>query len=519
MPTFKDKINHYDKDYVFEQYVKIVRNFKNYDSISRKKMLDAIYEEYSNYENIIDICTLRELKFLKKLTANFNDLELFKDDKYEWERGNLLNKFLIARDFKNDTFYIPNEIIEFVNQAVKKVNWKLRERIDALSEIVVTFCKIQGSVLADVVVEFGSGITGYDKDVIYSYIVNCKLFNYYVYLTYEKIESINKKELLAVYYDYYSLMDLLAEQRKKYGLAESLQIDTRKYKTIFYNDFDINNPKIKVLVDVIKSNNLVYFGILDEMKICALLNADRDSLKDRIKAIGKLRDEDYTSIINLIYGALDEMPSGALNGFTPNEAKKIEKKITAMEFEKEINHIEQVDACLSANDADLFYKLYFGLLSFVNVKYNIKPKMKIYRAKKVNPMELYEIVDKLLGNVVVEVSDFCQKNPFNFSKEELKLVEEFQKGKRGLYIIAKYEKEYTGLMTADRVYMIKGITCNIDKIISYKMLPYPVITTVLPFKGVLIYDSLLGDVPINMGSDFKQVFDRDYKKSMKYYHM
>ena len=51
------------------------------------------------------------------------------------------------------------------------------------------------------------------------------------------------------------------------------------------------------------------------------------------------------------------------------------------------------------------------------------------------------------------------------------------------------------------------------------MLPYPVITTVLPFKGVLIYDSLLGDVPINMGSDFKQVFDRDYKKSMKYYHM
>ena len=27
MPTFKDKINQYDKDYVFEQYVKVVRNF------------------------------------------------------------------------------------------------------------------------------------------------------------------------------------------------------------------------------------------------------------------------------------------------------------------------------------------------------------------------------------------------------------------------------------------------------------------------------------------------------------
>lgn len=519
MPTFKDMINHYDKGYVFEQYVKIVRNFKNYDSISRKKMLDVIYEEYSDYENIIDICTVRELKFLKKLIANSNDLELFKDDKYAWERSNLLSKFLVVKDFKNDTFYIPNEIIEFVNQAVKNVNWKLREKIDALSEIIVTFCKIQGSVLADVVVEFGCGITGYDKDVIYSYIVNCKLFNYYVYLTYEKIESINKEELLAVYHDYYSLMDLLAEQRKKYGLAESLQIDIRKYKTIFYNDFDINNPKIEVLVDAIRSNNLVYFGIFDEMKICALLNADRDLLKDRIKAIGKVRDEDYTSIIYLIDDALDEMPSGALNGFTPNEAKKIEKKITAMEIEKDKSYIEQTDACLSANDADLFYKLYFGLLSFVNVKYNIKPKMKIYGAKKINPMELYEIIDKLWVNVANEVSDFCQKNPFNFNKEDLELVRGFQKGKRGLYIIAKYEEEYTALMTADKVYMIKGITGNIDKIIPYKMLPYPVITTVLPFKGVLIYDSLFGEVPIKMGSDLKQVIDSDYKKSMKYYHM
>ena len=70
MPTFKDKINQYDKDYVFEQYVKVVRNFKNYDRISRGKMLDAIYEEYQKaYETrkaIIDNL-YHEIKVIKKL--------------------------------------------------------------------------------------------------------------------------------------------------------------------------------------------------------------------------------------------------------------------------------------------------------------------------------------------------------------------------------------------------------------------------------------------------------------------
>lgn len=62
-----DEVKYLKKDFVYEQYTRIVENFKDYEKISRVKMLDEIYDVYSNYHNIIDICTTRELKYLERL--------------------------------------------------------------------------------------------------------------------------------------------------------------------------------------------------------------------------------------------------------------------------------------------------------------------------------------------------------------------------------------------------------------------------------------------------------------------
>lgn len=62
-----DRINWYEKEYIYEQYSRIIKDFKEYDRISRKKMIADIYNMYDDYNNIIDICTTRELKFLEML--------------------------------------------------------------------------------------------------------------------------------------------------------------------------------------------------------------------------------------------------------------------------------------------------------------------------------------------------------------------------------------------------------------------------------------------------------------------
>ena len=107
-----DEINSFRKDYVYDQYMRIVYDFKNYTKVTKSQMLKAIYEVYSDYANIIDICTTKELKYLKNIilaeqkgqrNTNFNTF----DKKYEWERETLRDKFLIYYLLLKFYLYIP----------------------------------------------------------------------------------------------------------------------------------------------------------------------------------------------------------------------------------------------------------------------------------------------------------------------------------------------------------------------------------------------------------------------------
>lgn len=125
-----DRIKGYRKEFIYEQYTRIVENFKDYEKISKTKMLDEIYKIYDNPENIIDICTTRELKYLKmvlknKLTLddllkNPGKLEIkYLDDKYNWERQTLSQKILLEYDYYKES-HIPEEIVDKINQSLKK---------------------------------------------------------------------------------------------------------------------------------------------------------------------------------------------------------------------------------------------------------------------------------------------------------------------------------------------------------------------------------------------------------------
>ena len=71
---------------IYNTYSRIVDNPLKYENITGKKMLKKVEAFYSNPNNILEICTDRELKFLKKVLNNEN--KLF-DEKYYWERHKL----------------------------------------------------------------------------------------------------------------------------------------------------------------------------------------------------------------------------------------------------------------------------------------------------------------------------------------------------------------------------------------------------------------------------------------------
>lgn len=512
-----DRINWYEKDYIYEQYSRIIDDFKEYDKISRKKMIAEIYNFYDDYNNIIDICTTRELKYLEMVLDENHDMQELLKRKYVWERENLEEKFLILIDI--DNIFVPDEIFEKVQKAIKNVDWTVTERNDELNEILVGYCKAVGSTLFDSFCSLFTQITNIGEDKLRYHMFYNKLFRYYVYFYVSHLEEKDDGFLSVAYQDFYYIEKEIEERRKEQGLAGSMEFNLEMYRTLFYNDFDINNKKVKKLVEELERNDLYFNYITDKIKECVALNLDREPLKKIISRIYNDNDPELPSFFKIMDEAMDEMPSAVLNGFSVNQAKKIEKKEKQIELNKTKKYIKQKNAHLSEADVELFYKIYFGLLEFTNKKYAIKKNLKIYNSINIEPYKLKDIIDKFWEKKDLIVMEFCKTNPYKFNKEELKLTSEFKKGFRTIVIIAKYEEEYTAFMAENKTYMVKGLTVNIDTIIPYNELPYPVITSIIPFKNVLVYDSQLIELSIKFGNEIYKVIENEYLKSPKYYHI
>ena len=213
------------------------------------------------------------------------------------------------------------------------------------------------------------------------------------------------------------------------------------------------------------------------------------------------------------------MPCAAMAGFTPKQYK--ENVVKDATLDKYISKTPQVNACLTEEAANRFYKLYFALLEYINNKYKIEPKIKkIYKQKNLNVNDLYEIDEYLWKNREV-IDDFIKENLYKFSKSELEEIKEFKNAtNEQFFIVAGFEEEYTKVLSNDgKLYMVKGLNSNIDEIIDKDELPKIIYTTLLMFDGNIIYNSFFRSLPVNLGSNFKKEVIEDCKKAIVHYHL
>lgn len=515
-----EEIKDYKKEYVYECYFKISDNPKDYDKITKTKIIQEVFKIYSDYNNIIDICTQKELKYLENALkgvykeGNYNDYK----DETTWVIRTLEQKFLILYSFKNG-LAIPEEIIENVKLAVKNVDYKKKKQEDEINIILVSYFKQLGGSILFPACQFMSGISQIDEESIWKHMLSNRLFNYYVTIVEKNFDGIKGAVPYGIHNDYIDCIDKINEKRKKDGLAGSKQIDLHIFKTLFYYDFDINNPIIREFLNELYKLPIFTSNVLDVIKEYSALNSERDSLKKDIQSIPVIKYKDLTEFFKLMDKAMDEMPSCALNGFTPNEAKDIKMLEMKNEIIKAQQYIPQTNACLDKKDAKLFYKLYFALIDFTNEKYKINHHVKFYNRINNNPNDMTNIIEMLWNNKEEVFNEFINTNPYNFNDDELKIVNQMKDGIRDIFVIARFESEYTGFIHKDKVYMVKGINDNLDNVISYESLPYPAITTIIPFKNVLIYDSILQGIPTKMDPIFTNSIIEEYKKLMKYYHL
>lgn len=488
------------KELVYDRYMRIVYNIKDYDNISRKKMAEEIIKEYSQKGFMYEMCTTREINFLKYATKH----EITSKDftKYLWEIRTLHDKCI----FDIDKLEIYEEQKANVEDTLKIFKERKVKQNEDFYVFIVGYIKTVGSMFTkalDGVIESLIKIDRKDIGKLYGN----PMFHFYCEFTTKYFELNDIEEEMVSYRDYYHVLDELDDARMKYGISGALPINMQDYSDIFYYDFPIRKPAVKKMYDLFKNSliALSIFYLVDEARI----------LNDRSK-INKYFKGDTLKIIN---DALNDIPCAAMNGFTPNEHHK--EMLKKIDISKEFKHIPQNNACLCKNAADDYYKLYFALLEYVNNIYNIVPELKkIYKQLQLDSNKL-RLIDEYLWEHKDIIDDFIKDNPYNFTEDELKEIKEFKNAVSSkCFIIVGFDREYTKVLSNDgKLYMIKGIRGNLDRILNPEEMPIVIGATLLMFRGQIIYNGIFNSVPIDIGNDMKMQIAEDMKKSIPHYHL
>ena len=503
-----------NKNAVYNTYFRISEDPKEYEKITGKKIVEEIIKIYSNPSTIIEICTEKELKFLERI---LNDEENLYDDKSVWEHIELINKMIISDNGKK--VYIFEEIKDSVKEALKIVNWKKVKESDKINEVILGYLKVNGNSTMQALVAMISFLLDMPQDKIEDWIDNNRLINFYTYFTDEYFESLGMSLDIINYTNYMDVMDDLSLERSKQAIGGATPLEPKEYKEIFYTGFSTKKASVKKLVE--KLNEIGAFSVVLKSPILtfALLNADRSELKETLESFSLIDEKYIKELLSLLDAAMDDMPSGALNGLTPKEHKARKAKEIITNYKHYQEYVKQKNAHLSKKDTELFYKLFFGILEFTNRKYHIVPGLKIYKTKKIDPRILVNVIDEFWNKKESILIEFAFANPFNFSDEEMKIVRDFRKGFKDLFIVVKYEEDYTMFLSKYSLFMVKGITCNIDEIIPNKELPVPIITAILPFKGQIVFDSVLTAQPIKIGATMRENIIEETNNNKKIYKL
>ena len=498
----KDEYIKLPKDMLYETYLKIVYREKDYDNITRNKMIEEIIKEYKQDNYLYNICTEKELKFLKY--ANNKKLSIKDIEKYDWEIKRLNEKCIFSRT----TFEVFEEQKQNVEGALKTYSKNGKNNYEDLIIFMIGMVKRNGIILTKTfnpMIESMCGING--KGI--NSLMGSPLFHFYCEFSYDYFETTKKEEEFISYRDYYDILDDLADARKIYGIAGSVEFDARDVFDTFYYGFPIRKEKVKKMFDAINKrlDKEFMFKIIDEASV---LN-DRTGLELFVNQDIKL--------LETIYDALDEIPCAAMNGFTPNEyEEQLEEEI---DLDKEFSYVPQNNAHLCKNAVNQYYKLYFAILDYINKKYKIHPEIeKIYKQEGLDINKLYDI-DKYIWDNKKIIDDFIKDNNYKFTIEELNEIKEFKNAITSDYfVIVGFDREYTKFLSSDgKLYMVKGIRVDFDKIVNPSELPKIVSTTLLMFKGNIIFKSFFGNVEVVFGNDVKKDIIKQMKSAVVYYHL
>ena len=156
----KDEYLKLSKEMLYETYLRIVYNAKNYNNITKNKMLEEIIKEYAQENYLYCICTKKELDFLKYIKnkkLSVDDIE-----KYEWEIKKLNEKCIFSRV----ALEVFEEQEQNVQEALKTYEQNNKKGIEDVVIFIISKVKTNAIMLTKALTSMIESMFNFDEKEI-----------------------------------------------------------------------------------------------------------------------------------------------------------------------------------------------------------------------------------------------------------------------------------------------------------------------------------------------------------------
>lgn len=171
---------------------------------------------------------------------------------------------------------------------------------------------------------------------------------------------------------------------------------------------------------------------------------------------------------------------------------------------------------LSLEDVEQFFRLHRSLMFFVNQRLRVIPtKIGTPEAYSGLPPETRIKVHEALLEHVDLIDAFVAEDPFRFSDEDLEIVRSWTHLVTGTFYAFRQLANFMVFLSSTEPVVAYGVVALFDpfEAVIGPDLPRMIETTLLPFKGRIVYDGLISAYNVFFGAGIKRRLNDSYKEA------
>ncbi len=171
---------------------------------------------------------------------------------------------------------------------------------------------------------------------------------------------------------------------------------------------------------------------------------------------------------------------------------------------------------LPLEDVDLFFRLHRGLMFFVNRKLRVLDRTVATPEdySGLPPEARVEVHQALLDHTDL-IDAFADENPFGFDEAGLEVVRSWKDLVTGTFYAFRQLRDYMVFLSSTEPVVAYGVVALFDpfEAVVGPHLPRMIKTTLLPFKGRIVYDGLVSGYNVFFGGGIKRRLNESYKEA------